>query len=73
MAGKFELVNGHENTIAINVISTFLLALMILPKLQETAKTFSTVSDLTIVASDMHYLSNVGFITKETPTGRMSC
>ncbi|KAF1819678.1 NAD(P)-binding protein [Dissoconium aciculare CBS 342.82] len=59
MAGKFELVNGHENTIAINVISTFLLALMVLPKLQETAKTFSTVPDLTIVASDMHYLSNL--------------
>jgi len=56
-AGKFEQTNGHESTIAINVISTFLLAFMILPKLQETARTFKTAPTLTIVASDVHYLS----------------
>jgi hypothetical protein len=58
-AGKFEQINGHESTIAINVISTFLLAFMILPKLQETARTFKTAPTLTIVASDVHYLSPV--------------
>ena len=37
-----------------NVVSTFLLALMILPKLQETATKFNVTPYLTIVSSDVH-------------------
>jgi retinol dehydrogenase 12 len=33
---KFELVESHERTITVNVISTFLLVLLLLPKLEET-------------------------------------
>ena len=36
-AVKFEQAERHERTITINVINTFLLALLLLPKLRETA------------------------------------
>ena len=37
-----------------NVVSTFLLALMILPKLQETATKFNVTPYLTVVSSEVH-------------------
>lgn len=37
-----------------NVVSTFLLALMILPKLRETASKFNITPYLTIVSSEVH-------------------
>ena len=40
--GAFKLVEGHESTVTVNVISTFLLAFLLLPKLQETAQKFNT-------------------------------
>jgi NAD(P)-dependent dehydrogenase (short-subunit alcohol dehydrogenase family) len=52
--GKFGLAEGHERTITINVIGTFLLALLLLPKLKESAKKFDSLPHLTIVASEMH-------------------
>ncbi|MCJ1473923.1 hypothetical protein MMC13_002579 [Lambiella insularis] len=51
---KFQLTEGHESTITTNVISTFLLALMILPKMRETASRYNTTPRLTIVSSDVH-------------------
>lgn len=50
----FKLVEGHESTITVNVISTFLLAFLLLPKLKETAKKFKTKPRLTIVSSEVH-------------------
>lgn len=41
-------------TITVNVISTFLLAHLLLPKLQQTAVQFSTTPRLTIVSSKLH-------------------
>lgn len=54
----FEIVEGTqmESTIVVNVISTFLMALLILPKLRESAFKFNMVPRLTIVASDAHEL-----------------
>ncbi|TKA49472.1 hypothetical protein B0A54_00138 [Friedmanniomyces endolithicus] len=49
---KFVEVGGNESTITVNVVSTFLLALLILPKLQETAKLQGTTPNLTIVSSE---------------------
>jgi NAD(P)-dependent dehydrogenase (short-subunit alcohol dehydrogenase family) len=52
--GKFHLAEGHERIITVNVISTFLLALLMLPKLKASAKEFNTCPRLTIVTSEVH-------------------
>ncbi|KIW91186.1 uncharacterized protein Z519_08081 [Cladophialophora bantiana CBS 173.52] len=51
---KYSQAEGHERTITVNVISTFLLALLLLPKLKSTAKEFKTSPRLTIVSSEVH-------------------
>lgn len=52
--GKFYLAENHERTITVNVIGTFLLALLLLPKLKSSAKEFNTHPRLTIVTSEVH-------------------
>ena len=59
---QFQLAEGHERTITVNVISTFLLALLLLPKLKETAAVTAPMANsprLTIVASDVHALTDL--------------
>lgn len=51
---NFELAEGHERTITVNVVSTFLLAFLLLPKLKDTAKKFKTKPRLSIVSSEVH-------------------
>ncbi|KAI1618568.1 short-chain dehydrogenase/reductase [Exophiala viscosa] len=53
-ASKFQFAEGHERTVTVNVISTFLLALLLLPKLKATSKEFKTEPHLTIVSSEVH-------------------
>ncbi|MCJ1419965.1 hypothetical protein MMC32_006321 [Xylographa parallela] len=53
----FSLAEGNESSITVNVISTILLALLILPKLQETASKFNITPRLTLVGSDIHNYS----------------
>lgn len=51
----FTKSEGHERTITVNVISTFLLALLLLPKLKETAKEIpSSTPHVSIVSSEVH-------------------
>ncbi|MCJ1438202.1 hypothetical protein MMC27_007589 [Xylographa pallens] len=50
----FSLAEDNEITITVNVVSTFLLALMILPKLRETATKYNVTPRLTIVSSEVH-------------------
>ncbi|KAH8704875.1 hypothetical protein BGW36DRAFT_366338 [Talaromyces proteolyticus] len=51
----FRLIEGHERQITINVISTILLALLLLPKIQETARRFPAAEGhITIVSSEVH-------------------
>lgn len=52
---KFELEEGNEATITTNVISTTLLALLVLPKLRETAERFGVTPRLTIVSSEVAF------------------
>lgn len=54
---KFVKVAGNESTITTNVVSTFLLALLMLPKLQETSRKFNIVPTLTIVSSEVHFFT----------------
>ena len=56
---KFERTENNESTITTNVISTFLLALMMLPKLRETASKYNIKPRLTIVSSEVHYLHDM--------------
>ncbi|KAJ9657661.1 hypothetical protein H2198_004189 [Neophaeococcomyces mojaviensis] len=65
---KFELVEGFERTVTINVISTFLLALAVLPKLRETARRFNIKPRLSIVSSETHAWTS--FVEKNTPEGQ---
>jgi retinol dehydrogenase 12 len=48
-----------EQTIKVNVISTFLLAILLLPKLRETAERHATSTHLEIVTSEMHHFAQI--------------
>ncbi|TVY75917.1 Short chain dehydrogenase sol3 [Lachnellula suecica] len=56
-ASALPRLDGHERMVQINVISTFYLALLMLRKLQASAKTFGIKPRLTIVTSDMHAMT----------------
>lgn len=52
---KYSLAESQEATMTVNVISTLLLALLLLPKLRATAHQFKTEPRLTVVSSEVHY------------------
>ncbi|KAH8163369.1 hypothetical protein CIB48_g4885 [Xylaria polymorpha] len=51
---NFKVVYDTERTLAVNNIGTFLLALPLIPKLKETARTFRTIPIMTIVGSALY-------------------
>lgn len=51
---KWSVAGGHERHIAVNVISTFYLAMLMLPKLKSSAEEFSIRPRLVIVSSEVH-------------------
>ncbi|KAI4165350.1 MAG: hypothetical protein LQ342_001218 [Letrouitia transgressa] len=52
---NFTLTEGNESSITTNVISPFLLSLLLLPKLRETAVKFNTFPRLVLVESFVHH------------------
>ena len=58
---RFRMVPGalDELQITTNVVSTFLLAFLLLPKLKETALKFNTLPHLTIVTSELHHQTTI--------------
>ncbi|KAI4909971.1 hypothetical protein J4E85_011468 [Alternaria conjuncta] len=50
----WEVFEQDESTITVNVVSTFLLAFALLPKLKDTASKFNIRPTLTIVSSEVH-------------------
>ena len=56
---KYRMAEDNESTITTNVVSTFLLALLILPKLHDTASKYSTTPRLTIVSSEVHMFTKL--------------
>ena len=54
---NFKLAEENETTITTNVVSTFLLGLLLLPKLKETATVHNTRPHLTIVSSGVHLVA----------------
>ena len=59
--GKFVRAEEDESTVTVNVVCTFLLGLLLLPKLRETRERFpgTTVPVLTIVSSEVHAWSDL--------------
>ncbi|KAF9641621.1 Short-chain dehydrogenase/reductase SDR [Lasiodiplodia theobromae] len=55
---NFSMAEGHESTITTNVISTFLLSLLILPALKRTAAATRSLAHLVIVSSDVHFFTD---------------
>jgi len=55
--GVFAEMEGHESTITTNVISTFLMAALLLPTLRRTAAQFNDTPRLVVVSSDAHYFA----------------
>ncbi|CAA9964455.1 Retinol dehydrogenase 12 [Pyrenophora teres f. maculata] len=53
-SGVWEVYEQDESTITVNVVSTFLLAFALLPKMRETAGKFNTRPTLTVVSSEVH-------------------
>ncbi|KAL8684178.1 MAG: hypothetical protein Q9224_006544 [Gallowayella concinna] len=62
---EFRMTEDNESTITTNVVSTFLLALLLLPKLRETSIKFNTTPHLTVVSSEVHYFTD--FPEKDNP------
>jgi NAD(P)-dependent dehydrogenase (short-subunit alcohol dehydrogenase family) len=52
---NWSVAEGLEMTLTVNVVSTMLLAAMVLPKLQESAKKFGTSPNLVIVGSEVAF------------------
>jgi NAD(P)-dependent dehydrogenase (short-subunit alcohol dehydrogenase family) len=55
MTAIFSVTEDNEKTITTNVVSTFLLALLLLPKLQQSAEQFGIVPRIVIPNSALHY------------------
>lgn len=55
LTSEFMLAEDNERTITVNVISTFLLALLLLPKLRATAVSTQKPSVLTLTGSFVHF------------------
>jgi retinol dehydrogenase-12 len=60
-----EADDGWESQIAVNVISTFLMALMLLPKMRETAARCNVVPRIVVVTSNGHFF--VRLLTPDCP------
>ncbi|KAH8674145.1 hypothetical protein BX600DRAFT_509337 [Xylariales sp. PMI_506] len=51
----FSTTEGHESSITINVLSTFLLALLVFPKMSEDAKRLGTLPHIAIIGSEVGF------------------
>lgn len=54
----FELVEGNESTITVNVVSALLLSLLLLPKLRDTSVRFKKEVVLTFTGSFTHFMTD---------------
>lgn len=62
---SWNITEGHENTITVNVISTFLLSLLLLPKLKATALKYGHKTHVAITSSEVHEVA--AFKEREAP------
>lgn len=67
--GKYAVAEDNEASITVNVVSTILLAGLMMPKMKSTATKFSTHPTMTIVSSDVHM--HTTFPQKSAPDGQI--
>lgn len=67
---EYHIAEGLEQTLAVNVVSSFLLCLLCLPKLRKTALQTKEASHLTIVGSVVHCFADHEQVV-QPPEGRM--
>ncbi|KIX98477.1 uncharacterized protein Z520_05778 [Fonsecaea multimorphosa CBS 102226] len=60
---EFTRAEGYETTITVNVISTFLLAVLLIPLLRDSAKNFNITPKLAIVGSAVHFFVSAKELT----------
>lgn len=60
-----EADGGFESTIAVNVVSTFLMAFLLLPLMRRTAMRFNVEPRLVVVSSDAHMFVGSIFVALE--------
>lgn len=56
---NFQMAEDNESTITVNVVATFLLAFLLIPKLKESATEFNIRPRIAIVSSGVHYLTEI--------------
>ena len=56
---EFQLAEDNESSITVNVVSTFLLALMILPKLRETSAKYNVTPHLVVLTLELHFVAEL--------------
>lgn len=54
---SWSMIGGYETTLAVNVLGTLLLAVLVLPKLSESAKKHDNLPHLEIVASEAAFMA----------------
>jgi len=59
------LAEGNEATITTNVVSTYLLTLLCLPKLKETALKDNKQTYAVMVSSEVHFMTKLPYVVKE--------
>ncbi|KXG53682.1 Short-chain dehydrogenase/reductase SDR [Penicillium griseofulvum] len=59
IANTFTVSEEDERTITVNVVSTFLLVALLVPKLQESASKFNITPRITIPNSALHYIASL--------------
>jgi retinol dehydrogenase-12 len=57
VAFEFSMAEDNERTITVNVVSQFLLGMLLIPKLRETAVKFEKEAVLTFTGSFVHWLT----------------
>lgn len=62
---RFELIEGIETSLVVNVVSTMLLVLRAMPRLQESAQKFGIQTSIVVVTSNSAFESNMKSIIKE--------
>ncbi|KAF3766563.1 putative short-chain dehydrogenase [Cryphonectria parasitica EP155] len=66
---SYNTAEGNELQVTVNVISTFLLMALVMPKLKETAAVFNTRPVFTMVSSDAH--THTTFSQGAAPEGKI--
>ncbi|KAL6247359.1 hypothetical protein RBB50_005705 [Rhinocladiella similis] len=60
---KFSLSEGYESTITVNVISTFLLATLLIPTLRQSATKFNITPVIAVTGSAVHFWAKTQDLT----------